>query len=212
MILNGEKTIEFRTRLPKNMHSGTTIYIYETANKGGSKKVVGECKVDYIIPVLNENKKWPIYGAYPFIDYFFENIKGDKEKAEHYKKLKEEFDKYDKYRYGFILGYAFSEYELESLRKEGTFVDTWKIFDTKLVRKIIDDNDYSNKQIEECDNWLRKIGFYNDFEESYYEYGIVLKDVVKYNVPKELSEFIGTNNEKITRPPQSWMYARKAEV
>jgi hypothetical protein len=81
-----------------------------------------------------------------------------------------------------------------------------------LVKEIIDANDYSNKCIGECDDWLMKIGFYNDCDESYYKYGIVLKDAVRYDVPKELSEFIGANGEKITRPPQSYMYAKKSEV
>ena len=101
MILSGEKPIEFRTKLPNDFKSGDKIYIYETARYGGARAIVGECVVDYIIPVLSsiKNNKWPIYGAYPFIDYYFEHIKGDKDIAEHYRKLKKEFDTYENYRW-----------------------------------------------------------------------------------------------------------------
>lgn len=210
MILSGEKPIEFRTKLPNDFKSGDKIYIYETARYGGARAIVGECVVDYIIPVLSsiKNNKWPIYGAYPFIDYYFEHIKGDKDIAEHYRKLKKEFDTYENYRYGFILNYAFCEEELESLRTTGSLIDTFKIFDYDLVKKIIDKNDIGNKRIEECDKWLSKIGYYNEFDETYYQYGIVLKDVIKYDTPIPTTEFLDRNGNPIQRAPQSWMYTR----
>lgn len=207
-ILDGSKPIEFRSSLPKNLKENETFYLYETSKQKGCKMVVGECQLDYIIPVTNEEGKWPMLGAYPFIDYYFEFIKGDKETADHYRALKKEFDTYKQYRYGFILNYAFSEYELKSLREKGTLVDTWKIFDMKVVRKILDDNDISGKKVEECDKWLMSIGFYNDMDESYYKYGLVLKNVKRYDSPKPLSEFKNPNmNTVIQNAPQSWCYA-----
>ena len=206
MILSGEKPIEFRTRLPKDFSVGDKIYIYETGKRGGRKKVVGHATVKGIISVLNEKGKWPMLGAYPFIDFYFEHIKNDKEKAEHYRKIKKEAEQFTNYRYGFILNYAFSEHELQSLRETGSLIDTWSIHDTKLVREIIDANTQSSKYIEECDEWLTKIGFYNDFLESYYKFGIVLDNIVKYDVPLELNEMMDKSGNAITKAPQSWMY------
>ena len=206
MILDGKKPIEFRTKLPKNFKAGDKIYIYETAKYGGARAIVGECTVDYIISVLNKEGKWPMYGAYPFIDYFFENIKNNKEKAKYYRKLKKEFDTYENYKYGFILGYAFSELELKSLRETGSLIDTWTIYDKMVVDEIINANEESNKLIGECDDWLSSIGFYNEFEESYYKYGIVLKDAKRYDEPIPITEFLDQNKNTITRAPQSWMY------
>lgn len=209
-IFDGSKPIEFRTKLPKNLKSGTKLYLYETAKNNGARAIVGECVVDYIIPVLSstKNNKWPICGAYPFIDYYFEHIKGDKEIAEHYRKLKKEFDAYENYRYGFILNYAFCEEELTSLRTTGSLIDTFKISDYDLVKKIIDKNDIGNKRIEECDNWLSKIGYYNEFDETYYQYGIVLKDIKKYDTPKPIGDFKNKDGEQIKFAPQSFIYTK----
>ena len=41
MILNKEKPIEFRTKLPKDFKTGDKIYIYETARYGGARAIVG---------------------------------------------------------------------------------------------------------------------------------------------------------------------------
>ena len=205
-ILNGTKTIEFRTRLPKHLKQGTIIYLYETAKNGGCKKVVGQCEVDYIIPVLSKDGKWPIYGAYPFIDYFYKNIKKDNEIAEYYKNLKKEFDSYRHYRYGFILGYAFSELELESLRKNKCLIDLTKTFDIDIINQISKDNGKSHNYIEECDKWLSDIGYYNDSEESYYKFGIVLKNVQRFETPKKLSCFKNIMGETVKNTPQSYMY------
>ena len=39
------KSFEFRTKLPKELKTGTKIYIYEPVKRGGCKKVVGEFTV-----------------------------------------------------------------------------------------------------------------------------------------------------------------------
>lgn len=208
MILNGEKTIEFRTRLPNDFKQGDTIYIYETAKHGGAHAIVGECKVDYIISVLREGdkNKWPILGAYPFIDYYLEKIKGDKATADYYRSLKTEFDTYENYRYGFILNYAFCDEELESLRTTGSLLDITKNMDFELIKTMDEKMKASSALVEECDRWLSKIGYYNDFDETNYKYGIVLKDVIKYDKPIPITDFLDKNGNNIKTVPQSWMY------
>lgn len=206
-IFDKSKPIEFRTKLPKNLKSGTKLYLYETAKNNGARAIVGECVVDYIISVRSERGEWPIVGCYPFIDYYYEKIKGDKELAQYYRDLKEEFDKNKNYRYGFILGYSHSPRELSHLRRTGSLLDLWQCnFD--IVNEVAKDNDKSDKLAQECDDWLESIGFYDDGGETYYQYGIVLKDVKKYNTPKPISDFKNKDGEQIKFAPQSFIYTK----
>lgn len=210
MILAGEKPLEFRTRLPKDFEVGTTIYLYETLKNGGCGRVVGECRVNQILNVQNKAGKWPTFGAYPFIDYYYEHVACDKEKAEHLRRIKEQFaDKFPRYKYGFILQYAFSEDNLNNILQNGEPIDTWKIMDIKKVHKILDDIELGNKAIEECDKWLTKIGFYNEMEESYYKYGIELTNIVRYPTPKSLSDFTDRHGMPIKKAPQSFQYVNE---
>lgn len=208
-IFEGIKTIEFRTKLPKKLKSGTILYLYETAKNGGCQKIVGQCEVDYVIPVLSKDGEWPIIGCYPFMEYFYRNIKKDEDTAEYFKKLKEEFDTYENYRYGFILNYSHSNDELESLRKTGTLLDYWKVNNLTIINRISKDREESEKYTTECDNWLESIGFYNEFGETNYQYGIVLKNIQKYKIPLSLSQFKDKNGVFIKKPPQSYVYAEK---
>lgn len=205
MILDGKKPLEFRTRLPKDFHAGDTVYLYETAKYHGARAVVGECIVDDIIPMLSPDGKYPLYGAYPFITYWLEHIKGDKAMADKYRELQKEAVAYTNYRYGFILGYAQSDAELQSLRSTGSLLDLWEL-DPQHAAPILRDNEVSKNLIGQCDEWLSTIGLYNDYEETSYRYGIVLKDAKRYNAAVPISAFADQNGNPITRPPQSWMY------
>lgn len=207
MILNGEKPFEFRTKLPKDFEPGTTIYLYETKYRGIGGYVMGECKVKKIINLCNEKGQFPTLGCYNFIDYFLENVKHDPETAERYRKVKEEFkDKFTNYKYGFIIQYAMSDENLASIRETGMPIDTWKIFDMPLVRKILDDIEKSNQLMKECDNWLTAIGLYNDMDESYYRYGIELKDIIRYSKAKPIYDFTNLQGIPLTKAPQSFQY------
>ena len=211
-IFSGEKSIEFRTKLPKELGVGTKIYLYETKKHNGTGCVVGECTVKDIIPVLSKRGKWPTYGCYPFIEYYCENIVGDFETADHIRKIKEEFeDKFTNYKHGYILHYMFCEDNLNEIRKSGQPIDTWKIFDYDYVRKILDELEMADKIIESCDDWLMDIGYYNDMLESYYKWGLVLSNVVQYDEPIPLSMMLDKNREKIVRPPQSYCYVSGVE-
>ena len=117
------------------------------------------------------------------------------------------FDTYENYRYGFILGYSHSPLELESLRKTGSLMDLYPC-DFETVNRVVKDNDKSNEYVEECDNWLTSIGFYDDGGETYYQYGIVLKDIKKYDKPKEINMFKNKDGARIEKAPQSFMYTK----
>jgi predicted transcriptional regulator len=213
MILSGKKTIEFRSMLPKDFKSGDKIYLYETSKNGGSKKIVGECEVDYIINVLSKDGKWPTFGCYPFLEYYFQNIKNDSYVANQYGKIKSEFEnKVTKYKHGYVVKYAFSEENLDSLRKHGEVIDLWNIANFTVVQKYLKDIEKSEEYLKECDEWLTKIGFYDETLESTYKYGIVLKNIMKYDKPKEISDFIDRNDNNIKKAPQSWMYTRGCKI
>ncbi len=206
MILSGEKTLEFRTKVPTKLQVGDKIFTYESGKYGGSKEIVGECTYEGKIDVLSPEGKWPMLGAYPFIDYFFEYVKHDAATAQHYRQLKEEFDKYKNYKYGFILGYAMCPEELESLRTTGQLIDTWKIHDMNYVKLILDGNAKSDQHTKMCDDWLTRIGFYNEMCESYYKYAFILSNPIRYATPKPLSDFTDIHNNPIAKAPQSFMY------
>lgn len=210
-ITENIKPFEFRTKLPKNLKIGDTLFLYETSKHGGQKKIIGECKVKSILPLTNEKGEYPMYGAYNLIDYYYNKIKHLPEIGEKFRKVKEEFgNKLENYRYGSEISYAFSEKELESLRKTGNLLNLWDTtknsFDDEELKEILDDNEKAYKYIEECDDWLRSIGFYNDGEESFWTYAIEIYDVKKYDVPKSLNEFNNQNGNPIAVAPQSWCY------
>ena len=205
MILRGEKTLEFRTRLPKDFHIGEKIYFYETSRQNGRKMVVGEATVKDIISVCNKDGKWPMVGCYPFTEYYFSEIKKDEKMYNLYKSLKEELGNLKQYKYGYLMGYFQSPKEIQSLRENGSLIDTFKL-SNKEAWEVIDANNKSDKTAQEIDDWLTKIGFYNKYDETNYKYAYVLDNIIKYEKPKNISEFKNKNGESIKNPPQSYIY------
>lgn len=67
-IFSGKKPFEFRTKLPKELTTGTKVYIYEPVKNGGSKMVVGEFTVGEIFDCNY------FLGCIPFMVYFCRNI------------------------------------------------------------------------------------------------------------------------------------------
>ena len=205
MILSGEKTLEFRTRLPKDFHIGEKIYFYETSRQNGRKMVVGEATVKDIISVCNKDGKWPMVGCYPFTEYYFSEIKKDEKMYNLYKSLKEELGNLKQYKYGYLMGYFQSPKEIQSLRENGSLIDTFKL-SNKEAWEVIYANNKSDKTAQEIDDWLTKIGFYNKYEETNYKYAYVLDNIIRYEKPKNISEFKNKNGESIKNPPQSYIY------
>ena len=205
MILRGEKTLEFRTRHPKDFHIGEKIYFYETSRQNGRKMVVGEATVKDIISVCNTDGKWPMVGCYPFTEYYFSEIKKDEQLYTLYKSLKEELGNLKQYKYGYLMGYFQSPKEIQSLRENGSLIDTFKL-SNKEAWEVIDANNKSDKTAQEIDNWLTRIGFYNKYDETNYKYAYVLDNIIRYKKPKNISEFKNKNGENIKNPPQSYIY------
>lgn len=207
MILSGKKPLEFRTKLPKDMHPGTKIYLYETKKHGGAGTVVGECTVQDIISVLSENGKWPICGNFPFLEYYCETILQDDDMAEHIRMCKAEFKaKPENYRYGYITKYMFSPESLDSIRQTGAPLDLMKL-NMQERDKLLRDFAVADRLEQACDDWLTTIGFYNAYGETNYRYGLVLTNPIRYNTPKDITDFVNPKGEHIQVPPQSYCYA-----
>lgn len=211
MILSGKKPIEFRTKLPKELKVGTKIYLYETKRNGGQGAVVGECIVKDIIDVQRDDGAWPLIGCYPFMEYYLRNVLKDNALADKVVSLQNEFRYAKNYKYGFVMRYVFSEDQLNSLRSTGRLLDImeynpWKEDEAEILHRIFKDKQKGDQLEHDCDSWMKKIGFYNENDESNYKYGIVLSDPVKYDTPVKICDFLGTNGANIKTPPQSFCY------
>ena len=212
-IFKKEKPFEFRNTIPKNTKENDCIYFYETKKNGGKGKIVGEAKIKRIIPLRNNKGEWPCLGAYHFIDYFFENIKKQKEIAEKFRQSKKFEGKFENYKFGFIINYALSDLELESIRKTGRPINIWKQYpagykNAELVQ-LLKEHEKINECIAECDNWLSSIGFYDECDERKWKYAFELSEIKEYAFPENLSTFCyfkGNKLERIQRAPQSWKY------
>ena len=135
----------------------------------------------------------------------FSEIKKDEKMYNLYKSLKEELGNLKQYKYGYLMGYFQSPKEIQSLRENGSLIDTFKL-SNKEAWEVIDANNKSDKTAQEIDDWLTKIGFYNKYEETNYKYAYVLDNIIKYEKPKNISEFKNKNGEIIKNPPQSYIY------
>lgn len=212
MVLSGKKPLEFRKTLPKGIRPGDTIYLYETRGHNGAGAIVGKCKLQSVINVCRDDGKWPVNGSYPFIDYWCEHILKDKYKAEIYRKVKEEFlYKFEHYKHGYIIDFAFCEEELDHIREHGRPINTWEVMDFELVQRILKANEMSRYLQRQCDNWLSLIGFYNEGGESDYKYALVLTDIEHFSTPIQITKFKNKNGDAIQAAPQSWMYTRGKE-
>ena len=144
-------------------------------------------------------------GCYPFTEYYFAEIKKDEKMYNLYKSLKEELGNLKQYKYGYLMGYFQSPKEIQSLRENGSLIDTFKLSNEE-AWEVIYANNKSDKTAQEIDNWLTKIGFYNKYDETNYKYAYVLDNIIRYEKPKNISEFKNKNGENIKNPPQSYIY------
>ena len=192
MIFSGEKTLEFRSRIGKDFKPGTIIYLYESAKNGGCKKVVGQCTIKDI-KKIEHSKCDTVF----FMAYFLNNILKNKYYLDKWKEVYAfKLDNYDdRIKLSNILCLDY----LQALQNGEKFEYT----SDALKRK-----DVSAQISNDCDEWLYKIGYWNAWGETNYNYAIELCDVIKYEKPISLQEF--TNNGKIIeRAPQSWCYCAK---
>ena len=198
MILNGSKTLEFRNNIGNNFETGSIVYVYESKSNKGLGKVVGEFKIKEIVNISKSKA-----GAYPFLLYYAENILKDKESVKAIEKIYDiELNNYDD---SFKLYYIFNPEALEMIEKTDKSIDFLSMTKDE-YSKYKEKEEKSMKIWKDCDEWLKYIGFYNDYGESNYKNYIEIYNYVKYDKPLELNNFKNQKGEIISRAPQSWCY------
>lgn len=189
------KCFEFRTRLPKNLTTGIKVYIYEPARYGGCRKVVGEFTVGNIIRTDYH------IGCYAFLPYFCENILNKPEYAEKFEKaLRIDIPNYKK---GVSVEFALCPECFNYLVTN----HKWPPFSMSYA----ENSEYKQTQeiIRLCDDWLMKMGFYNEYGESNYQYAYEILNPVLYDNPKPLSDFQKLDGAVLTKAPQSFVYVQE---
>ena len=94
--------------------------------------------------------------------------------------------------------------KLYELRKKplNENVDTVIIYSSGKVKKVVGENIWN---LGEEVLGIDKKSFYEYFKHSKYAYAIKIKDVIKYDIPKDLSDF------GIKKAPQSFCYIKGDE-
>jgi predicted transcriptional regulator len=195
-----KKDFEFRTRLPKALKTGDKVYIYEPVKHGGSGKVVAEFTVGNIMKC-----DYP-FGAYPFIVHFCRDIL----KNEDYAKKFERAVSVDltQYKTGFAMKYALDDESVDCIEKTGDIPDIITYLYDRFRFKNIDE---SERVWKWTDEYLTRIGLYNDFGESNYKFAIEVLNPIQYETPKNLSNFRKLDDSVVGKPPQSFVYVQEIQ-
>ena len=195
--LRYKKPFEFKVLFPTELKEGDKVYIYEPKKHRGCGKVIGHFTVG---PVLNCNTP---FGAVFAIEYFCREILHNEEYADKFKKaISTELPGYKK---GYVLKYALDPKSMDHIKKYGTPPDIVDyLYDKERTRNLDDSEDVWKL----CDEWLSKIGFYDQFGSSPYNYAITVTDYVQYDTPVALSSFTRPNGQTVETAPQSFMYVQ----
>lgn len=200
MIFNGTKMMEFRKRIGKDVHCGDTIYVYETKKNSGSGSVIGSVKIKNIIPIPKVK-----VGTYFLLPYFVEKY-GTEEEKETVKRVMR--IKFNGYNSSLALSYLFQTDALSYIEENKVPPSPWPLYGSSLKEY----NEAKHKEGDlctRCDEWGKKIGFYNQYDESDWKITILLENPVLFKTPKKIEEFRGRNGNRLTRAPQSWCYLEK---
>ena len=210
-IFDGSKPFEFRTKLPNNFAIGDKVFVYETRANNGRGLVIGYFTVKNIIKLSHA-----LYGCYDFIEYYYKNIAKQPNTAKAFRKIKEEFvkEKYPNLKLGAGLDYTFSPEDIENFQKYKKPINFWNFIKEgeiptdvyTISQKVSKNRNRASNCMIECDNWLSNIGFYDDYDESNWNYAIEIGKVVLFKEPRDINNFVSKDNKAITRAPQSWMY------
>lgn len=198
-IFSGEKDIEFRNIIGKDIYIGDMIYFYETKNKGGASMVIGSAKIKDIITIPYHK-----VGTYFLLPYYVEKYgtEEDKKTVKHAMEIK--LDHYDE---SIVLNYLYDEKSLNYMSLNN---DVPNVLKTMFRGYSIDQYnalcDRADQLCKSCDNWASRIGYYNEDKTSYWKYAIVLENPVKFKTGKPICYFKNRNGETIKKAPQGWCY------
>ncbi len=195
MILNKEKPFEFRSKIGRNFYAGDTIYLYESSKNNGCQKIVGEVRIKNISKIEHTGCDTAI-----FIEYYLKNILKNDYYVKQWQSVKRlQLDGYNDY---IKLSNIFCIDFLKALKNNNTrnFV-----YDREFLKR----KKLSEEVANAADEWLYKIGYYNSYGQTTYDYALELYDIKRYNQPLELENFENNKGEIITQAPQSWCYCKK---
>lgn len=188
-IITGKKMLFFGHKISKKIQQNTIIFLSD------GQKVIGECQVKERVP-LGHYK----FGAYPFMLHFAKYIKKDNYLEEAIKKIYDyDLPMYNPaYKLDFIYLYEYLDFV-----KKGDFFYTFNM-SKKEQNEYIRKQQLGTKIINDCDKWLKEIGYYNENDESFYKEYIEIESVKLYNIPKNLDTFLKKNGEPFTKSPKTY--------
>ena len=199
LIFDGIKPFEFRNVLPK-LKKNDVVFLYET-KKTGCGKIVGFFTVDSIHKIDYNNTK---IGTYLFIDTYAKMFCSEKVQ-ESVRKVKNV--ELENYYNSYALDFLFEDDIVEKMIE--THQPPQREFAQKTQEELKKYNNLKQKQtnfLRDCDNWLTKIGFYNENQESTWKYQINIKNSLRFQKPRDIEQFRLKNGEKLTKGPQSFCY------
>ena len=199
LIFNGIKPFDFRNVCPK-LDEGDKVYLYETKSFGCGK-VVGY----FIVQNISEIPHSKI-GTYLYIDTYAKMFCDEKIQESVNKAKQVEFENYYN---SYVLEFLFMDELIEEMIKthKPPVIDVWKMNKDEMKEY----NQIKQKQTDfcqTCDEWLKKIGFYNEYDESTWKYQINIKNVVKFEKPIDVNKFQLRNGKFIKRGPQNFYYIK----
>lgn len=201
-IFDGTKPMEFRTRIGKNFDCVDTIYIYETKRNSGSGSVIGSVKIKKIIPIPKMKM-----GTYFLLPYYVDKYGTDEEKETVKKAMDIELNGYSN---SLVLSYLFQDDALSYMKETGLPPEHYHTYGSDL-KEYNKAKQKENDLCERCDCWGRKIGFYDEYDESYWKFAIQLENPVLFKIPMEVGDFRCKNGNRLKRAPQGWCYVMEPE-
>lgn len=189
------KDFEFKVRKP-NIDVGDKIYIYEPKKDNGCGMVVGEFTIGAVM-CLQEFRG----GCIQFVPHFCRKVLKNNDYAEKFEQLVTidipDHQGTDK------LKFALDEDSVEYIKNakclppiEDYVSDRHRFVNVKKATDIF----------RLCDEWLKRIGLYNQYGYSNYQYAFAVTNPVKYETPKALEQFQDKNGDAILHAPQSFVY------
>lgn len=199
LIFNGDKILEFRNKKTK-LSKDSKVYVYGTKSSGCGK-VVGYFVVKDIIE-LQHNK----VGTYNMLPFYVNNYGSEDEKNAVLSMMEVHFNSHDD---SLALSYLFNDDIIELCKHTHEPVDSWQMW-TSRSYKIREANQKKGEAlINKCDNWLKKIGYYNEYDESNWKYAIEISEAILFSNPLDIKEFSLLNGKQLDKAPQSYCYVKE---
>jgi hypothetical protein len=199
-IFNGNKPLEFRNSIGKDVEANSTIYIYETKRNSGAGSVIGSVRIKSIIDI-----PWHRVGTYFILPYYVQLFGSEEEKEAVEKGMKVDLLDYDN---SLILSYLFNDRILDYIEINKDIPNACEDahYFYQFGREYKDRDRKAKVLCNKCDEWAEQIGFYDSSGSSFWKYAIELIEPNLFDQGIPISEFKGRDGNFLTKAPQSWCY------